>query len=301
MRNGIPAFFKSILQFLVLAAALLGAHPGLALDVPALNGRVNDYANMLGPATEQQLASLLADLEQTDSTQIVVLTINSLEGQNLEEYSLKVAETWAIGQKDKDNGALLLIAKNDRKLRIEVGYGLEGKLTDLASSRIIRDIITPRFKQGNFDQGVIDGVGAMVATVRGEFQPETMPASSRHSGSDAEGFPVFLLFALVSIARIFKNKVVAASVGAVISPLVGSLFFGMQWLILLGLIPVGAIIGLLASLFFSRPRGTSRGISRSSGGRYYGGSGGFGGFGSGGGGFSGGGGGFGGGGSSGGW
>lgn len=139
----------------------------LALEVPPLKGRVNDYAGILVPATVRQLEEVLKNFETAESTQIVLLTVPSLEGASLEDFSLRVVVAWKIGQKKLDNGALLLIAKNDHKLRIEVGNGLEGKLTNLVSGRIIRDIITPRFKEGNFDQGVSDGIAAMMAAVKG--------------------------------------------------------------------------------------------------------------------------------------
>lgn len=268
----------------------------VATEIPILTARVNDYAGMLSPATEQQLESVLATLETEESTQLAVLTINSLEGANLEEFSLKVVEKWKLGQKSLDNGALLLIVKNDRKLRIEVGYGLEGVLTDLTSGRIIRDIITPQFRNGHFDQGVINGVSAMIAAVRGEFSEQDAVATGKQSNDDTIGFVVFLLFVLFNIGKILgRHKMLAAGIGGAIAPIIGSLFLGFQWLSLLMLFPAGALAGYLASLFFGN-------ISSSSGRR----SGGFhghssGGFGGGGGGFSGGGGGFGGGGSSGGW
>jgi len=120
---------------------LIWASYAFGLDVPALKGRVNDYGNILSSSTEGQLEAVLGELERTDSTQIVVLTIPSLEGGSLEDFSIRVADQWKIGQENKDNGAILLISKNERKLRIEVGYGLEGSLTDLISGRIIRDIL----------------------------------------------------------------------------------------------------------------------------------------------------------------
>ncbi len=130
---------------------------------------------------------LLNNFEQEDSTQIVVLTIPSLEGDNLEAFSLHVAEGWQIGQKGLDNGALLLIARDERKLRIETGYGLEGTLTDLVAGRIIRNIILPNFKKGNFNQGVIDGVAAMMAAVKGEFKAQEVPRSKGKT-NDKAGF-----------------------------------------------------------------------------------------------------------------
>ena len=143
-------------KFLAVLLFLLWASCASALDVPALKGRVNDYGNILSSSTERQLDAVLSDLERTDSTQIVVLTIPSLEGDSLEDFSIRVADKWKIGQKNRDNGAILIISKNDRKLRIEVGYGLEGSLTDLISGRIIQNVIVPYFKRGNFDDGVSD-------------------------------------------------------------------------------------------------------------------------------------------------
>ncbi len=290
--KGISAHRLLLMLFLTL---MLQAAAATARDIPSLSARVNDYAAMLSPATRQQLESVLAALEKEESTQLAVLTIDSLQGENLEEFSLKVVEKWRLGQKGLDNGALLLIAKNDRKLRIEVGYGLEGVLTDLTSGRIIRNIITPQFKNGNFDQGVIDGVSAMIAAVRGEFSAQTAVSSAKRSADDISGFVVFLLFILFNIGRILgRNKMVAASLSAIIAPVIGSLFFGFQWLLFLALIPAGFLAGFLASSFLSHIGSSGR---RSGGFRGYS----SGGFSRGGGGFSGGGGGFGGGGSSGGW
>jgi uncharacterized protein len=140
-----------------------------ALEVPVLKGRVNDYASLLAPETEARLEQTLSALESSDSTQVAVLTIPSLEGEVLEQFSIKVAEQWKIGQKNKDNGAILIISKNDRKIRIEVGRGLEGKLTDLLSGRIIQYEIVPKFKEGNFNGGVEAGINAIASVVRGEY------------------------------------------------------------------------------------------------------------------------------------
>ncbi|MBT8345978.1 MAG: TPM domain-containing protein, partial [Desulfofustis sp.] len=118
---------RRAVSLLVLGLLLLySAVQSLALDVPDLKGRVNDYANLLSPATEASLESVLKSLESSDSTQIVVLTINSLQDDDLEQFSLRVVEDWKIGQQGLDNGVLLLVARDDRKIRIEVGYGLEG-------------------------------------------------------------------------------------------------------------------------------------------------------------------------------
>ncbi len=284
-----------IFLYLTLAAV----YPAAALDVPRLQGRVNDYADLLSPATEAQLEHVLKTLESTDSTQIVILTIESLRGDSLEGFSLRVVETWQIGQKGLDNGALLLVARDDRKIRIEVGYGLEGSLTDMTSGQIIRNVIAPRFKQGDFNQGIIDGVGAMVLAVRGEFKAAATPKSVRSKQQDPGGLfttMIFLFFIFGSLLR--RSKVAAAAVGGIASPLLAFLFFGVTGLALLLLIPIGVIGGLVASTLASSSGGaTGRGgYVGGYGGGFGRSSGGFGG-----GGFGGGGGGFGGGGASGGW
>jgi uncharacterized protein len=144
---------------------------GHALDVPPLKNHVNDYAGMISSGRALDIESRLAEFQRTESTQIVVLTIPTLAGENLEEYSIRVAEAWRIGRKGLDNGVILLVAKQERKIRIEVGRGLEGKLTDLVSGRIIRGKIAPRFKEGDVDGGISDGVSAIIAVIRGEFGP----------------------------------------------------------------------------------------------------------------------------------
>jgi uncharacterized protein len=272
--------------------------PSLALEVPPLAGRVNDTAHVLSAGAIRLLNQSLQELDRSESTQIVVLTIPSLEGESLEEYALKVAETWKIGRKGLDNGAVLLIAVNDRKVRIETGYGLEGRLTDLVAGRIIRERIVPAFKRGAFDQGVIDGVTAMIGAVKGEYAGKGSQ-EQRVRDHDYGPFLMVLLFGLVMIGNLFRRvKPLAAGLGGLFAPLLAAfLFTGLfGWLMLLVLIPVGMFGALVASLMAAS--GGGRGYH--SGGFFPGGSG-FGGGGFGGGGFSGGGGGFGGGGASGGW
>lgn len=178
---------RSLLILLLMLIAL----PAVAREVPAPDGYINDSAGLLSPPTALKLEQFLRDFERSDSTQIVLLTIDSLEDETLESYALKVLETWGIGQKKKDNGALLLVAKTEHKVRIEVGYGLEGRLTDLLSGRIIDNEITPRFKQGDFDAGIVAGVVGMAEAVRGEYQGNGK-ARSNKKGSPF-GF-LFLLF-----------------------------------------------------------------------------------------------------------
>ena len=290
-----PHSHQFLTAFLAIMLVLICGSVAQCREVPALQGRVNDYGGILSDATERQLDTILQDLEHTDSTQIVVLTIDSLEGEALEQFSLKVAETWGLGQAEYDNGVLLLIAVKERKVRIEVGYGLEGNLTDLLSGRIIRSEIVPRFKQGDFDHGVMAGVNSIALAVKGAYTP---PAKKNtRSNDDPFGLFAMLIFFFFFVGNIFRrSKVASAAVGGVGAPLVGSFFFGLNWLFIAGLVPVGIVLGLLASTIIA-----SSGRSGGFGGPHI--SGGSGGFGGGGGfgGFSGGGGGFGGGGASGGW
>jgi uncharacterized protein len=282
-----------VFLFLLVLAATVNAS---SLEVPRLKGHVNDYAAMLSTASARQLEALLTEFERKESTQIVVLTIPSLQGDSLEDFSIRVAEAWKIGQKHLDNGAILLIAKKDRKIRIDVGYGLEGRLTDLLAGRIIRNVVAPQFKLGQFDRGITDGVVAMIDVVRGEFSVTDAPRQPRQSKT---GAPIIVLFALFFLINALgrASRVMGAAAGAVLFPIAGALFLGLGPLLLLGLIPLGLAAGLLISLI-GGPLVAGRTHSGHRGG-YWGGGGGFssGGFG----GFSGGGGGFGGGGASGGW
>ena len=284
-------------RLLFLLILLFSCSVCCAAEVPPLRSYVNDYASMLSPGMVQQLESELAAFERSDSTQIVVLTIPSLEGEVLEQYSIKVVEKWQIGQKGKDNGALLLVVKNDRKVRIESGRGLEGTLTDLVSGRIIRNEIRPAFKQGDFDTGIARAVGAIMATVRGEYSAE--PSDIREGKKGAN--PIFTLLLFVLVASVFLggiSKVLGGFAGAIGLPVAALVSYSVTSVILLAILGVvGFIAGLVISfLFSSGGRGGFMG-----GGPFFGGGFGGGSFGGGGGGFSGGGGSFGGGGASGDW
>lgn len=169
----LPGFLRPglILLFAAGIFALFVSAPVIASETlpKQISAYVTDQADMLSPATEQKLTDFLRRFEQSDSTQIAVVTIPSLQGRALNEYSIELASNTALGQRGRDNGALLLIARDDRKIRIEVGKGLEGRLTDLLAGRIIDLEITPRFKQGQFEEGIVAGVAAMAASVRGEY------------------------------------------------------------------------------------------------------------------------------------
>ncbi len=163
----------------LLAAAAAAASTVAARDVPFLTGRVNDTAGMLPAEARQRVDAKLAELEKGTGAQVAVLTIASLEGEPLEEYALKVAQTWKLGRKGVDDGALLLVARDDRKMRIEVGYGLEPKLTDIACKRILDDVVRPAFRDGDFGRGVEAGVDAIVGTIQGK---DVLPAAGSGAG-----------------------------------------------------------------------------------------------------------------------
>lgn len=279
-----------------------------ALDVPPLRAHINDYARMFSPQTVQAMERALADFEASESTQIAVLTIPTLAGENLEEFSIKVAEAWKVGWKGLDSGVILLIAEKERKIRIEVGRGLEGRLTDLLSGRIIRNEITPHFKTGDYDGGLRAGLIAIMSAVKGEYGPLTQDIHhSRRSTPPIFGLLIFLFVVLIFLGSM--SRVLGGIAGAVGLPIVAHIAFsGLSLIMLAGLGAVGLFAGLIMSLLFaggySSGRGT-RGGGPFTGGFWGGGFGegaGGGGFGGGdSGGFSGGGGSFGGGGSSGDW
>jgi uncharacterized protein len=268
-----------------------------ALDVPPLRGHINDYASLLTPQTSQRLEATLSEFERSDSTQIVLLTIPTLAGENIEEFSIKVAEAWKIGQKGVDNGAILLIAKEEHKVRIEVGRGLEGKLTDLVSGRIIRGDMAPLLKRGDLDGGITAGLMAIVAVAKGEYT-----ATPRDIRQGKKGFhPSITLIVFLFVACIFfgaMSRVLGGLAGAIGLPVIAFLMFpGLALFMIAILAAIGFVAGLVIAFLF----GGGGGFGGFGGGPIFWGGGFGGGSGGGGGGFSGGGGDFGGGGASGDW
>ena len=198
--------------------------------------------------TRLKIENELKAFEQSDSTQIVILTIPSLEGEVLEQFSIKVAEAWKIGQKGKDNGAILLVSLQDRKTRIEVGRGLEGKLTDLMAGRIVNFVINPRFKRNDFDGGFIAATQALIDVTRGEFKVDERQAPTRKKRSSS--LPVLFIFgaiALLTLGRI--SRVLGGAAGAVGFSLIG-LFMGFPLIAiaLIGLLGLG--MGIFLPLLF---------------------------------------------------
>ncbi len=302
---------RTLLWSSVLAVTLmLPAGAAVALEVPYLSGRVNDLADLISADTETRIVAGLEEFENRTGHQIAVLTIASLEGEALEEYSLRVAETWGLGRSEQDDGVLLLVARDDRKMRIEVGYGLEADLTDAESGRILRNILTPRFKAGDFDGGIEQGVAAIVGTLEGK---EVIPPDPSRGASDMPigarllfGGMFFLVVGMFSVIAIFGSGCQGWFLYAFLIPFWGSfpmVIFGVRG----GLIALGTwvVVAPILKLIFGNTRSgkkwleTHPGWTNWSSGR--GGGGGWSGGGFSGGGFSGGGGSFGGGGASGSW
>jgi uncharacterized protein len=198
-----------------LVAVVLGslATVAPALDVPYLAGRVNDLARVLSPAARDRIEGKLRGLEQRTGAQVAVLVIPSLEGESLEAYSVRVAQTWKLGRKGVDDGVLFLVAKNDRKMRIEVGYGLEPRLTDALSRQILDDQVRPRFRANDFDGGIEAGVDAIGAAIEGKAPPA--PARFRWRRARAGGFG---LVGLLLFMGLFTLVVGVFSIIALLTP-----------------------------------------------------------------------------------
>jgi len=172
----------------VLAVGLLlAAFSIFAADVPYLTGRVVDNAEILKPPTRDQITTLLKAHEDKTSNQIAVLTLSTLDGESVEGYATRAFAAWKLGQKGKDNGVLVVVVPNDHKMRIEVGYGLEGTLPDVAAARIIRNVMTPAFKAGDYDKGVGEGVAAIVAQLEGRGDAASTSASLADTGATSSG------------------------------------------------------------------------------------------------------------------
>jgi uncharacterized protein len=191
-----------------MIVCLLVSSGTAGLEVPFLSGRVVDTADLLSAQAEQRIEEELSRIEAEKGAQVAVLVIPALEGESLEEYSLRVAETWKLGRGKFDDGALVLIARDDRQMRIEVGYGLEPALTDAASRRILDGVMRPAFREGDFDGGVEGAVRAIGGLLRGEENalppPEEAAGGIKGIAPRAVMFVVFLvvvgMFSMVALA-----------------------------------------------------------------------------------------------------
>ena len=271
---------------------------GALVAVPPLTARVTDLTGTLSGAAVARIEAKLADFEAKKGSQIAVLIVPSTEPEEIEQFGIRVEDAWKLGRKGVDDGAYLIVAKNDRRVRIEVGYGLEGALSDAVSNRIVDETISPHFKQGDFDGGIEAGVDQMISVVNGEPLPEPDRKWERH-GNLGNMLPLLLVVVVIG------GGVLRALFGRLFgSVATGGLAGGLAW-IFSHLLPLGLGAGVFAFVIAMLAGSSSRTWSAGSGwGGGFGGGlgGGFGGGGfGGGGGFSGGGGGGGGGGASGSW
>lgn len=287
--------------WMVLAIAMLSPWPLHADDLPAVPTLARHVTDLTGTMTSQQVDQLdtqLTNLEKQKGAQLVVLMVGTTQPDDFEDYSLRVAEQNKLGRKGVDDGVLLLIAKDDRRVRIEVGYGLEGAIPDAAAARIIREYLAPKFRVNDYAGGINDAVSALTLLINGEPLPPPVRGNEvEHRGTNMQG-----LFFLAIFAWVFMRAIFGRAPAFVRAPIGGFVVGGLLWM--LASVGVGIFGGILGGLLMLLPAGAGRSIGGGGWGGFGGGGGGFGGGGFGGGsggGFSGGGGSFGGGGASGSW
>ena len=282
--------FGGLGLMLLLASSLAFA---ALVEIPNLSTRVTDLTGTLSAQEQTQLEQKLAAFEQQKGSQIAVLIVPTTQPEDIAQYAIRAAEKWKIGREKVDDGLLLLVAKDDRKMRIEVGYGLEGAVPDLYAKRIISEVIGPQFKQGNFYGGIDAGVDQLIGLVSGESLPA--PQANNHAAS--QGLPFGIIFFLTLFGGIMLSSILgrflgATATGGAVGGLVG----------LTTSVASGALFGVGAFIFaLMIPTLFGGGGSYRRGGGYYGGGGGWSGGSSGGSSWGGGGGDFGGGGASGDW
>jgi uncharacterized protein len=240
------------LRALFLALLLCWAGVAAAdVAVPPLTGRVVDQTGTLTASDIAALNAKLRDLEQRKGSQVAVLIVPTTQPESIEQFSIRVAEAWKIGRKKIDDGALLVIAKNDRQLRIEVGYGLEGSLTDVTTHRIIDEVITPDFRFGDFAGGISKGVDRIIGVINGEpLPPPPAPRSSSESEVDWTSFlnpfnpfTIFGIYIIGAFCRSLLGRLLgSAAAGVVVGGLGWYLFGSIALALLLG--------GIMSTLTF---------------------------------------------------
>jgi uncharacterized protein len=211
-----------------------------AADIPYLTGRITDNAQLLSPAVSESLSESLKAHEDRTGNQIAVLTIPTIDEESIEDYAAEVFESWKLGQKGVDNGILIVVVPDDRRMRIEVGYGLEGILTDGMAGQIIRTVMTPKFKDGNYDAGIADGARAVIQVLEGGELPET--------AVDSGSTPKSGFFEMEGPELSLKERIL---MGAFIFGLIGLftalgiLMPGFGWFLYLFLIPFWATFPII--------------------------------------------------------
>jgi uncharacterized protein len=196
----------------LLLLAVLAAPGAAALRIPPPpDRRINDYAGALSPADRDRLEQALTSREATSRNQVVVAIFRSLEGESLEDYSIRLAQAWRIGQKGLDNGVIFLIFLDDRKTRIEVGYGLEGSLTDAVSSSILRDVVAPRFRSGQLADGIAAGLDAIDRAIAGTYVRPPDAGKGRRAGDLGWRELLAVVFVLLLLVALVQNRMQQAA------------------------------------------------------------------------------------------
>jgi uncharacterized protein len=286
--------------WLVVAALMAAASPARAdlQPVPSLEHRVTDLTSTLDAGQRQQLEQKLADFEARKGSQVAILIVPTTQPEDIEQYSIRVAGKWQLGRKGIDDGALLLVAIDDRAARLEVGYGLEGAVPDAIAKRLVSDVMVPYFRQGDYYGGLQAGVDRLTGIIDGEPLPEPEPGWREHVDTGESMLPLLLMFAIIGggLLRAVFGRVGGAAV-------TGGLAGGIVWLIVkvLGISLFAGVVTFIVALLGGLPRRGWVSGGRGGGGGWGSWGGGLGGGGGFGGGFGGGGGGFGGGGASGKW
>jgi uncharacterized protein len=212
-------------------------------DIPYLTGRVNDNAQILSENTRKSLTETLKAYEVRTTNQIVILTISSLEGESIEDFANKVFNEWKIGQKDKNNGILMVVVPVERQMRIEAGYGLEATMPDLLAARIIQEIMAPKFREGDFNGGITDGALAVISTLDGKDLPERAELNDTDSSSENSGFADFENPDIPIITRILLGAFIFGIIG--LFTFIGIITPGVGWFLYAFLIPFWAMFPIM--------------------------------------------------------
>ena len=192
--------FSLFLLVLISSFLFIGCASG---TLPEPKGFVNDFAGILSDKEEKSLEATLVQYEEQTSNEIAVVTVKSLGGKSVEDYTMALAEKWQVGKEGKDNGVIILVAQEEKKIRIEVGYGLEPVLTDLTAKQIIDNEMTPRFKQDDFSGGIENATKAVMAVIAGTYEPGQLPEESG-------GWPLWLIILVVVIGIIILITILCA-------------------------------------------------------------------------------------------
>lgn len=298
LRNAWPKICFSLLLLALAPAGPAQAAEGDPQPIPPLKAHVTDLTGTLDAQQQQQLESDLTALEKSKGSQLGVLIVPTTQPEDIAQFGIRVGDAWKLGRKGTDDGAILIVAKNDRRVRIEVGRGLEGAIPDAAAARIIREYVTPKFRGGDYYGGIHDATDVLGKLIQGEPLPPPLTDERDSGGSDPFNAVIFAVFAILFARSLFGG--LSAPPRAGLTGIVGA---GAAWL-LSGVLPLAVGLGVVGLVLGLLGGGGGGFANRGGWGGFPGGGGGFGGGGfggGGGGGFSGGGGSFGGGGASGSW